>query len=266
MSSSHGEKFMSRISSYPITSCIAGREIQAALQVTGEHGVTLDMLKQIPAAMADPIAIFDSATGKAKGDVVFMLEVKDAQGKTVVVPVALQSKTGGGRREVNIVKSAYGKGGKTPAVNWFHAQAKENARYVNGQKFESWADTSGVQFPSRPSNAHGNTIHTEADLVKLREANPTIYQTGARGAVDLTPERAAIRLFEKADLSTIPHESAHIFLDTLMRVVADDGMQARALYESRIAEGIDQAKAQKIYERHLAGVEQARAFLRIQTA
>ena len=134
------------------------------------------MLKQIPKAMADPIAIFDSATEKAQGDVVFMLELKDGQGRTVVVPVALESMAGGGRREVNIVKSAYGKGRKKPAVQWFLDQAKENARYVNGQKSESWADASGVQFPSRPSNTHGNTVHTDADLVKLREANPTMYQ------------------------------------------------------------------------------------------
>jgi hypothetical protein len=91
----------------------------------GINGVTFDMLKQIPEAMADPIAIFDSTTGKTTGDVVFMLEVKDKDEKTVVVPVALQGKRGTRGREVNIVKSAYGKGEKKPAVQWFIDQAKK---------------------------------------------------------------------------------------------------------------------------------------------
>ena len=97
---------------------------------------------------------------------------------------------GGGRREVNVVQSAYGKGGKNPAVQWFIEQAKENARYVNGQKLESWTDASGVQFSSRPSNAHGNTVHTEADLVKLRESNPTMYQFAGERSAMSEPVRA----------------------------------------------------------------------------
>jgi hypothetical protein len=179
---------------------------------------------------------------------------------------------GQNQKEVNIVKSAYGKGEQAPAVQWFADQAKENARYVNGQKFERWQEDSGVQFSSGYANARGNTLHTEADLVKLREANPTQYQPdqvreqdtkGPRGSVDFSdPDRAVVTLFKTADISTIPHESAHIFLDNLMRVVADDGLQATDLYNSRIAEGMDPVKAQKILNRHMEGVERARDDLR----
>lgn len=56
--------------------------------------MTPDMWKQIPAAMADPIAVFDSASpqGRADGDIVFMLELTGRQRRTVVVPVALDSR------------------------------------------------------------------------------------------------------------------------------------------------------------------------------
>ena len=167
---------------------VSPHTFQNALE--GAHDVTLDMLKQIPGAMADPIAIFDSATKGAKGEVVFMLELRDSQGSTVVVPVAIQGKDRK-NKEINIIKSAYGKGGKAPAVQWFLEQAKTNARYVNGQKFERWKEGSGVQFSSSYSNTHGNTVHTEADLVKLREENPRLYQSVPSAVGGITPEIAA---------------------------------------------------------------------------
>ena len=229
-----------------------------------KHKLPAETVKQVPAAMADPVMVFQSAT--QAGDLVMMLELKDQHGATVVVPVALEQTTPEGYT-VNLATSVYAKGSLEtgrPNNQWFAKQIQDgNLLYQNKEKSRAWAAMVGLQLPpTHRSGSARNTVHTEADLVKLREANPTMYQRGARGAVELSPERAAIRLFEKADLSTIPHESAHIFLDTLMRVVADDGGHARALYESRLAEGMDQAKAQKIYDSHMAGIEQAKADLR----
>lgn len=50
----------------------------------------------------------------------------------------------------------------------------------------------------------------------------------ALGSVTLTPDSAAVKIFSGANLSTIPHESAHIFLDDLMRIASDDGSIALA--------------------------------------
>ncbi|WP_448338838.1 hypothetical protein AB9L11_11915 [Desulfovibrio piger] len=147
----------------------------------GTHpNMTPEMWKQIPAAMADPIAVFDSDSpaGRARGDLVFMLELTDASGATVVVPVALQAKGKLGAR-INIVKSAYAKeSGGVPSNHWFTRQVKKNARYVNGQKWKHWRDIgSGADSPLVvPTNASGNTIHTEADLVNLRQGNAALYQ------------------------------------------------------------------------------------------
>ena len=166
----------------------------------GTHpNMTPEMWKQIPAAMADPIAVFDSDSpaGRAKGDLVFMLELTDANGATVVVPVALQAKGKLGAR-INIVKSAYAKeSGGVPSNHWFTRQVKKNARYVNGQKWKHWRDIgSGADSPLVvPTNASGNTIHTEADLVNLRQGNAALYQPSAE-ARDLKQRFADMPLIE----------------------------------------------------------------------
>jgi len=94
----------------------------------GTHpNITPDIIKQFPEALADPIAIFDSDNPqhRANGDVVFMLDVKDANGATVVVPLAMAVRRGGGV-EINLAKSAYAKeNGGIPSNKWFETQVKK---------------------------------------------------------------------------------------------------------------------------------------------
>lgn len=190
----------------------------------GTHpNITPDMLKQIPAALADPIAVFDSdnPANRAKGDVVFMLEVKDANGATVVVPVTLEAKGIRPSVTVNIATSAYAKEqNERPNNRWFERQTKKNARYINGQKMERWQASAGVYFPFTPlHNASGNKILTEADLVKLREQYPAHYSRAAgtaRGGMrKMADGRYVVGLFKRADASTILHETAHFWLEEL---------------------------------------------------
>lgn len=171
----------------------------------GTHpNMTPEMWKQIPAAMADPIAVFDSDSpaGRAKGDLVFMLELTDANGATVVVPVALDVARGRKQAHVNIVKSAYSKeSGGVPSNHWFMRQLKKNARYVNGQKMEPWLRAAGAASPLgslkdvAATNTSDNRIYTDADLVNLREAQPALYQPSAE-ARDLKQRFAAMPLIE----------------------------------------------------------------------
>ena len=240
----------------------------------GTHpNMTPELWKQIPGALADPVAVFDSDSpkGRANGDLVFMLELTDADGATVVVPVALQARGKLGAR-INIVKSAYAKeSGGVPANTWFLRQLKKNARYVNGQKWKHWRDIgSGADSPLVvPSNASGNTVYTDADLVNLRQGNPTLYQSevsgdspALRAQVNLDAETAAIRIFKGADLSSIPHESAHIFVDDLRRVAADDGSMARERLRSDLEQaGMDGTPFAGILSGEV-DAEMARAMLR----
>ncbi|EEB33985.1 Tat pathway signal sequence domain protein [Desulfovibrio piger ATCC 29098] len=171
----------------------------------GTHpNMTPEMWKQIPAAMADPIAVFDSDSpaGRAKGDLVFMLELTDANGATVVVPVALDVAKGRKQAHVNIVKSAYSKeSGGVPSNHWFMRQLKKNARYVNGQKMEPWLRAAGAASPLgslkdvAATNTSDNRIYTDADLVNLRQGNAALYQPSAE-ARDLKQRFAAMPLIE----------------------------------------------------------------------
>ncbi len=187
--------------------------------------MTPDMLKQIPAAMADPIAVFDTdnPNNRQKGDIVFMLDIKDSNGATVVVPVALNI-MGNDRVEINIVTSAYAKENNgVPSDGWFKKQAQKNARYVNGQKMKAWQNGAGVYFPiTELSNAYKNKIYNETDLVKLKNDTPGFYQDGqnvsARGFIRFDPKTqgAVITVFkDKKNLSTVLHETGHFFLQNL---------------------------------------------------
>ena len=64
-------------------------------------------MKQLPAALADPIAVFGSDS--VAGRLVFMVDVTDANGATVVLPVQLDAKKNKDTALIHIVTSAYSK-------------------------------------------------------------------------------------------------------------------------------------------------------------
>lgn len=127
-----------------------------------------------------------------------------------------------------------------------------------------------------PALQEGNVVHqtNRGDVMNiLRERLGVNDGTGQilfqpdtagkdRARIKLDSRTAAIRIFKGADLSSIPHETAHIFVDDLRRVAADDGSIARErLRADREQAGIDSAE--------LAGIlsgdvdeEGARALLR----
>lgn len=83
-----------------------------------------------------------------------------------------------------------------------------------------------------------------------------------RARIKLDSQTAAIRIFKGADLSSIPHETAHIFVDDLRRVAADDGSIARERLRADMEQaGIDSAELAAILSGDVDG-EKARALLR----
>ena len=144
-----------------------------------KHQLPVETLKQVPAAMTDPIMIFKSDS--QGGDWVMMLDLKDQHGATVIVPVLLEG-IGESGYAVNIVKSVYGqKNTETlrPNNHWFANQiAKGNLIYRNNKKSREWAGSVGLQLPpgGTPSNATRNKIYNYKDFVKFREGHPGLYQ------------------------------------------------------------------------------------------
>ena len=145
-----------------------------------KHKLPPETVKQVPEAMADPVMVFKSAT--QSGDLVMMLELKDQHGATVIVPIALEAVTPEGYT-VNLATSVYGKGDEKagrPNNQWFINQIQDgNLLYQNKKKSRNWAAMVGLQLPPthRSKSAIENTIRTEADLVKLKSENPTLYQS-----------------------------------------------------------------------------------------
>lgn len=169
--------------------------------------MTLNVFKQMPRALADPIMIVDSMT--KTGRIVVALELKDESGVNVVVPFELNAMKGLTR--ANIITSAYGKE-IDGAINydWYLKNIRENRlRYVNRKKANRLLGSAGVQFSLDPK-ANGfldSSIKTEEDLVKLKNENPMFYQMVWRGSryEQLAGQRAAVANLDKLNRAREMH-------------------------------------------------------------
>lgn len=186
-------------------------------------GMTPELLKQIPRAMADPMMILDSYAGRK----IVVLDLKDKQGSTIIVPMELEVERQSQRYKVNAINNVYGKGGESGTdYNWFieHNLKKGRVSYINKEKTAKW-----LQSPSSDSASRGNdldsllnnSIPDENALRKRREEMQGYYQTEGKtkGAITWDAEgKAIINLFEGADMSTVIHEAVgHYFIENLMR-------------------------------------------------
>lgn len=143
--------------------------------------MTKDVIKQIPEAITDPVIV---ARDERHNSFVFFLDIKDANGESVMVPVSFEHPTEKKPVVFNIVKSAFGRGRLQ-----LELQGRNNALlYINIKKLKSLYGTPGADslrsvkdfnavLKNYFSNADGSSVKTEADLVKLRKLYPGYYQT-----------------------------------------------------------------------------------------
>lgn len=157
-------------------------------------GMTPELLKQVPRAMADPMMVLDSYAGRK----VVVLDLKDAQGSTIIVPLELDVERN--RYQVNAVSSAYGKGGENGTdYDWFieHNLKKGRVSYINKEKTAKWLQSPGSDSASRGNDLDSllnNSIPDENALRKRREEMQGYYQTAFHGSS---------HRFEKFDLGAI---------------------------------------------------------------
>lgn len=169
--------------------------------------ITPDIMKQIPRALTDPMMIFSTYSGK-NGEVrkVIVLELKDKNGATIVIPMELERKKG--NYEVNQITSAYGKTDKKTrrtSFVWFQKQLQEGKlEYANRKKAIDWISSEQPQWLI-PKEKVDNllsapNVANEEDLVKMKSENPAYYQTAAdknlvaMHNIDLGNLAAAIKL------------------------------------------------------------------------
>lgn len=106
------------------------------------HELTLDMLEQIPQALNEPVFVMKSAT--QPGDIVVFTDIKDAQGRSVIVPLTIQKDIGHGDI-ANVIKSIYGRN----AEDLFVAKQvlEKNLLYANTEKSPEWLEGFRLQLP-----------------------------------------------------------------------------------------------------------------------
>lgn len=202
----------------PVT--IDGNKIQHIFDGHSD-GMTPELLKQIPRAMANPMMVLDSYGGRK----VVVLDLKDKQGSTIIVPLELNVERN--RYQVNAINNAYGKGSENGTdYNWFieHNLKKGRVSYINKEKTAKWLQSSSSDSASKGNDLDSllnNSIPDENALRKRREEMQGYYQTEGKtkGAITWDAEgKAIINLFEGADMSTVIHEAVgHYFIENLMR-------------------------------------------------
>lgn len=179
--------------------------------------ITPDIMKQIPRALTDPMMIFSTYSGtNGEARKVIVLELKDENGATIVVPMELEHMSDG--YKVNRMTSTYGKTDRKtgePSYEWFKKQLEAgNLEYVNRKKATDWISTEQPDWLI-PKEKVDNllsapNVANEEDLVKLKSENPTYYQTAADKDLVVYHNVSAGKLREAIKLGGLPMPSLAI--------------------------------------------------------
>ena len=165
--------------------------------------------KQLPVALADPVAVFDQENGRK----LFLIDLQTKSGAPILVPVEFNAKKDFATVNLAVTAFAKEKDGK-PKIGWVKTYA-DNLVYVNKKKISSLDTSAGANSLGVLLTRNTDSVRTEKDLVNLQSQYPGYYQnqSGPRGAY--SPSQRLITLFQSADPSTFIHESGHFFLDVM---------------------------------------------------
>ena len=189
--------------------------------LNGKHAgdMTPEIMKQLPRALTNPIMIFKSYTGpNGEERRVVVVDLKDNNGATIVVPFELKATNAERRYIVNRIASVYGKTGKrtrAPSYEWFGRQLENgNLLYANRKKAINEILQRSPNWPI-PEEKVDNllsapNVANEEDLVKLKSENPTYYQTAADKDLVVYHNVSAGKLREAIKLGGLPMPSLAI--------------------------------------------------------
>lgn len=161
-----------------MTLSIYGSGFEHILSTKRHPGMHESILKQLPSQLADPIMVIDN-----NGKYVAVIELRDNNGATIVVPVEINKKDDQ-HGVISVVNTMFGrvdrKDNKTPNYGWFQANLqKGNALYINKKKSTRWVQAIREEFPVGltllNSALSDSSIKHESDLVKLKNEFPTKY-------------------------------------------------------------------------------------------
>ncbi|MGI5090733.1 hypothetical protein ABK01_04275 [Treponema sp. OMZ 305] len=96
---------------------ITARHIQNIMQpekegsATNYHGLTPEMIKQIPDALKKPLLIMQSQRSDRREDIITVVSLKDSEGRPIIIPLSPNKKGyfNGIEVDINLAKTIYGK-------------------------------------------------------------------------------------------------------------------------------------------------------------
>lgn len=130
-------------------------------KITGvKHNISVEDVKKLPNAIADPIMVFSSAT--VPNAYVILTELTDNNGKDIVTALHLNRKLD--RLSVNRISSVYG---KENIGNFVVKQINAgNLKYIDKNKSQQWSTSRGLRLPKLvQSITDNNSILQKEDIV-----------------------------------------------------------------------------------------------------
>ena len=147
----------------PAKPIVISRDVARKATNGVKHNVPLDIVKQLPEILANPVMVFDSKT--APGSLVVLSELEDVSHRAVMVALHLGQQRG--RLRVNLISSLYG---KDDDRFFMQEIAAGRLRYRQTQKSADWVRHRGLYLPRGGSpdqrSSWPKKILVEADIVK----------------------------------------------------------------------------------------------------
>ena len=116
------------------------------------HGLSADLLEQIPEKMGNPIFVFDSLT--RPDSICMMLDLYDDMNQPIVVSIHLNGfeKINGEKVDVNYITSIYGKHHTGVLALMHRAIDNDKLLYVNKKEYLKVVKKLGLHFPMKKLN------------------------------------------------------------------------------------------------------------------
>jgi len=128
------------------------------------HDIDVEIIKQIPQFLADPVMVYNSAT--ASDSYVIMSETVDKKNRTIMV--AMKVNESKGSVVVNDITSSYGRNDN----NFYIEQINlGNLVYQNKQKSLEWTHRVGLPLPQRMTTQGSLNVIQKEDIVNKRTPN-----------------------------------------------------------------------------------------------
>ena len=212
----------------------------------GKHADSIDteVLKDLPRALANPVAIFKNYDGRKQkfidNEVIVVVDILGKKGTLIQVPLVFDINYNFGK--VHKVKSIF----ERQNIKWYHQQLENKALlyahiHKNRPSLRQQQAINGPTGTTRSNIAFiieqhlqksNEKVLTNEDLDKARATQQDRYYQAEesskyRGLTTVYPEelgsKRLIQLFDVANFSTFIHESGHLFLEDLRMLATMDG-------------------------------------------